>query len=89
MVREALHLNEPTWSAAPQLDFDDARSAFAKHGSLTMLRSMGVFSLCSVKVSNHFEPHDSRHCFRDPDNLVSTQAAGLSRSYPLMTIMMS
>lgn len=34
----------------PQVDFDDARSAFGGHSTAAMLRSLAVFSLCSVQV---------------------------------------
>ena len=34
----------------PPLQFDDAKAAFAAHSSLSMMRSLAVFSLCSVKV---------------------------------------
>lgn len=40
----------PSPALPPKLDFDDAQSAFARHGSAAMLQSMGIFSLCSVKV---------------------------------------
>lgn len=39
----------PSPALPPKLDFDDAQSAFARHSSAAMLRSMGIFSLCSVK----------------------------------------
>lgn len=35
----------------PPLQFDDAKAAFAAHSSLSMMRSLAVFSLCSIKVS--------------------------------------
>ena len=36
----------------PPLQFDDAKAAFAAHSSLSMMRSLAVFSLCSVKVES-------------------------------------
>lgn len=34
----------------PPLPFDNAKEAFAAHSSLSMMRSLAVFSLCSIKV---------------------------------------
>ena len=34
----------------PPLEFDNALEAFATHSSLSMMRSLAVFSLCSVQV---------------------------------------
>lgn len=36
----------------PPLQFDDAKAAFAAHSSLSIMRSLAVFSLCSIKVRN-------------------------------------
>ncbi len=34
----------------PPLDFDNAEAAFAAHSSLSIMRSLAVFSLCSIRV---------------------------------------
>jgi proline dehydrogenase len=35
--------------APPPLEFDNAQAAFAAHSSLSIMRSLAVFSLCSIK----------------------------------------
>lgn len=34
----------------PPLEFDNAEAAFAAHSSLSIMRSLAVFSLCSIRV---------------------------------------
>ncbi len=45
----------------PQLDFDDAQAAFGGHSTSAMLRSLAVFSLCSVQVSRGSRPIHDNH----------------------------